>query len=83
MANLADQVSVALQNAEFYRAAIVTSDRANALLNMMQSLTHDLGAQSFVLSALCSVKRMVSSMHSYASIWSIGERSGLVALSFL
>ena len=30
MTNLADQVSVALQNAEFYRAAIVTSDRANA-----------------------------------------------------
>lgn len=59
LTNLAQQVSVALHNAEFYRAAIVTSERANALLNMMQSLTHDLGAQSLVLSVATHASTLV------------------------
>lgn len=47
--NLTQHVSIALRNAEIYRAAIVTQERANALLQMIQSLSQDLGAQSTIL----------------------------------
>jgi adenylate cyclase len=49
MENLTQHVSIALRNAEIYRAAIVTQERANALLQMIQSLSQDLGAQSTIL----------------------------------
>eukprot|EP00439_Symbiodinium_sp_Y106_P083022 s1781_g22.t2 len=59
LGNLADQVSVALHNAEFYRAAIVTSERANALLQMLQSLTQGLGAQSLIFSVATHASTLV------------------------
>ena len=39
---LAEQVSVALHNAEFYRAAIITSERANAAWQETEKMTYDL-----------------------------------------
>jgi len=70
---LAEQVSVALHNAEFYRAAIITSERANALLNMMQSLTHDLGAQSLILSVATHAATLVRADR--CSVFLIDERA--------
>merc|ERR1712217_356825 len=47
--NLSMRVSIALRHAEVYRAAIMTNERAGALLQMIQSLSQDLGAQSLIL----------------------------------
>jgi len=47
--NLTQHVSVCLRNADLYMAAIVTSERSNALLSMIQSLSQDLGAQSTMM----------------------------------
>eukprot|EP00435_Cladocopium_sp_Y103_P047227 s989_g13.t2 len=73
LSNLAEHVSVAVHNAEFYRAAIVTSERANALLQMMQSLTHDLGAQSLVLSVATHASTLVRADR--CSVFLVDERA--------
>merc|ERR1719207_24256 len=57
--NLTQHVSVALRNAEVYRAAIVTSERANALLHMIQSLSQDLGVQSMILTVTMHANELV------------------------
>jgi len=57
--NLAEHASIALRNAEVYRAAIVTSERANGLLNMIQSLSQDLGAQSLILTVTMHANELV------------------------
>merc|ERR1719238_338460 len=57
--NLTQHCSVALRNAEVYRAAIVTSERANALLHMIQSLSQDLGAQSTILTITMHANQLV------------------------
>lgn len=73
LSNLAEHVSVAVHNAEFYRAAIVTSERANALLQMMQSLTHDLGPQSLVLSVATHASTLVRADR--CSVFLVDERT--------
>merc|ERR1719326_506280 len=57
--NLCTQCSIALRNAEVYRAAIVTSERANALLTMIQSLSQGLGVQSIVLNVTTHANELV------------------------
>merc|ERR1719238_2084025 len=59
MENLTQHVSVALRNAEVYRAAIVTSERASALLHMIQSLSQDLGMQSTILTITMHANELV------------------------
>lgn len=81
---LTQHVSIALRNAEIYRAAIVTSERANALLHMVQSLSQDLGVQSTILtitmhaSELVQADRctvfLVDEMHE--QLWSVSTDSG-------
>jgi len=75
LGNLADQVSVALHNAEFYRAAIVTSERANALLQMLQSLTTEgLGAQSLILSVATHASTLVNADR--CTVFLVDDRAG-------
>lgn len=57
--NLTQHVSIALRNAEIYRAAITTSERANALLHMIQSLSQDLGMQSTILTITMHANELV------------------------
>ncbi|CAE7944502.1 Pde11 [Symbiodinium sp. KB8] len=74
LGNLADQVSVALHNAEFYRAAIVTSERANALLQMLQSLTQGLGAQSLIFSVATHASTLVHADR--CTVFLVDDRAG-------
>jgi GAF domain-containing protein len=53
------QVAVALRNAEVYKAAIVASERSNALLQMLQSFTQDLGMQSANLTITMHARGLV------------------------
>jgi len=59
MENLSQHASIALRNAEVYRAAIVTSERASALVRMMQALSQDLGTQSLVLTVTTHAHELV------------------------
>lgn len=70
--NLTEHVSVSLRNAEVYRAAIVTSERANALLSMLQSLSDDLGAQSLILSVSTHASELVRADR--CSVFLVDER---------
>lgn len=70
--NLTEHVSVALRNAEVYRAAIVTNERANALLSMLQSLSDDLGAQSLILSVSTHASELVRADR--CSVFLVDER---------
>merc|ERR1712217_71331 len=82
--NLSMQVSVALRNAEVYRAAIVTSERAGALLQMIQSLSQDLGAQSLILTVTMHANELVQADRCTVflvdakkqQLWSISTDSG-------
>lgn len=49
MENLAQHVSIALRNSEIYGVAIATSERANVLVQMLRSLSQDLGVQSNIM----------------------------------
>jgi adenylate cyclase len=82
--NLTQHVSIALRNAEIYRAAIVTQERANALLQMIQSLSQDLGAQSTILTITMHAGLLVQADRCTVflvdegkqQIWSVATDSG-------
>lgn len=82
--NLTLQISIALRNAEVYRAAIVTSERATALLRMMQSLQQDLGVQSTILTITMHANELVQAdrctvflVDMYKDqLWSVSTDSG-------
>jgi len=84
MENLCQHVSVALRNAEVYRAAIVTSERANALLHMIQSLSQDLGMQSTILTITMHANELVQADRctvflvdeAHQQLWSVSSDSG-------
>jgi adenylate cyclase len=84
MENLTQHVSVALRNAEVYRAAIVTSERANALLHMIQSLSQDLGMQSTILTITMHASELVQADRctvflvdeQHQQLWSVSTDSG-------
>merc|ERR1719230_1721422 len=82
--NLTQQVSIALRNAEVYRAAIVTSERSSALLQMIQSLSQDLGAQSLILTVTMHANELVQADRCTVflvdekkqQLWSVSTDSG-------
>lgn len=84
--NLTQHVSIALRNSEIYRAAIVTSERANALLRMMQTLSQDLGAQSTILTIQLHASELVQADRctmflvdeAKSELWSVSTDSGAV-----
>lgn len=82
--NLTEHACIALRNAEVYRAAIVTSERANGLLNMIQSLSQDLGAQSLILTITMHANELVQADRCTVflvdekkqQLWSVSTDSG-------
>merc|ERR1719150_1949091 len=82
--NLSQHVSIALRNAEVYRAAIVTSERASALLNMIQCLSQDLGVQSMILTITMHANELVQADRCTVflvdekkqQLWSVSTDSG-------
>jgi len=84
MENLTQHVSIALRNAEVYRAAIVTSERAGALIKMMQALSQDLGVQSMVLTITMHANELVQADRCTVflvdekkqELWSVSTDSG-------
>merc|ERR1719245_2423138 len=82
--NLTQHVSIALRNAEVYRTAIVTSERANALLHMIQSLSQDLGVQSIILTVTMHANELVQADRCTVflvdekkqQLWSVSTDSG-------
>merc|ERR1719329_921250 len=82
--NLTQHVSVSLRNAEIYRDAICTSERANALLHMIQSLSQDLGMQSTILTITMHANELVQADRCTVflvdegkeQLWSISTDSG-------
>jgi len=82
--NLTEHVSIALRNAEVYRAAIVTSERATALLDMIQCLSQDLGVQSMILTVTTHASELVQADRCTVFIldekkqqlWSVSTDSG-------
>mmetsp|Transcript_80659 Transcript_80659/g.202943 ORF Transcript_80659/g.202943 Transcript_80659/m.202943 type:complete len:470 (-) Transcript_80659:223-1632(-) len=82
--NLTQHVSIALRNAEVYRAAIVTSERASALLHMIQSLSQDLGVQSMILTVTMHANELVQADRCTVflvdekkqQLWSVSTDSG-------
>jgi len=84
MENLTQHVCIALRNAEVYRAAIVTSERASALLHMIQSLSQDLGVQSMILTITMHANELVQADRCTVflvdehkqQLWSVSTDSG-------
>jgi len=84
MENLTQHCGIALRNAEIFRAAIVTSERANALLQLISSLSQDLGLQSVVLTVTTHASDLVQAdrctvflvNESKKQLWSISTDDG-------
>lgn len=81
---LSQHVGVAMRNAELYGEAIASSERATGLLNAIQSLSHDLGAQSLLLTITIHANKIVNSQRSTVFIvdevrqqlWSVCSDTG-------
>jgi len=84
MGHLTQHVGIALRNAEVYRDAIVTSERANGLLHMIQSLSQDLGTQSTILTITMHANQLVQADRCTVflvdeqkqQLWSVSTDSG-------
>lgn len=84
LGHLTQHVGIALRNAEVYRDAIVTSERANALLHMIQSLSQDLGVQSTILTITMHANELVQADRctvflvdeAKQQLWSVATDSG-------
>jgi adenylate cyclase len=84
MENLTQHVCIALRNAEVYRAAIITSERASALLHMIQALSSDLGVQSMILTTTMHANELVQADRCTVflvdekkqQLWSVSTDSG-------
>lgn len=82
--HLAEHVSIAVRNAEVYREAISSSERATGLLNTIQSLSQDLGTQSMLLTITMHANKIVSAERSTvflvdepnAQLWSVSTDTG-------
>merc|ERR1712137_2763 len=82
--NLTQHVSIALRNAEIYRSAIVTNERANALLHMINSLSRDLGVQSVIFNITMHANQLVQADRCSVflvdegkkQLWSVATDSG-------
>jgi len=84
MGHLTQHAGIALRNAEVYKDAITASERANGLLNMIQSLSQDLGTQSTILTITMHANELVQADRctvflldeSKAQLWSVSTDSG-------
>eukprot|EP00931_Biecheleriopsis_adriatica_P074244 TRINITY_DN48348_c0_g1_i1.p1 TRINITY_DN48348_c0_g1~~TRINITY_DN48348_c0_g1_i1.p1 ORF type:complete len:470 (-),score=101.96 TRINITY_DN48348_c0_g1_i1:92-1501(-) len=82
--HLAQHVAIAMRNAEVYREAISSSERATGLLNTIQSLSQDLGTQSLLLtmtmhaSKVCSAERSTVFVldEGMQQLWSVSTDTG-------
>eukprot|EP00747_Dinoflagellata_sp_TGD_P166922 gnl/TRDRNA2_/TRDRNA2_190490_c0_seq1.p1 gnl/TRDRNA2_/TRDRNA2_190490_c0~~gnl/TRDRNA2_/TRDRNA2_190490_c0_seq1.p1 ORF type:complete len:499 (+),score=129.02 gnl/TRDRNA2_/TRDRNA2_190490_c0_seq1:94-1590(+) len=85
MNHLVQHVGIALRNAEVYREAINTSERATGLLNTIQSLCQDLGTQSLLLTITMHANKIVSAQRStvflvdepHQQLWSVSTDTGV------
>lgn len=85
VAHLTQHVGIALRNAEVYREAISTSERATGLLNTVQSLSQDLGTQSLILTITMHANKIVSAQRSTVflvdepkdQLWSVSTDTGV------
>lgn len=84
LVHLSQHVGIAMRNAEVYREAISTSERATGLLNTIQSLSQDLGTQSMLLTITMHANKIVSSQRSTVflvdepnqQLWSVSTDTG-------
>merc|ERR1719387_79955 len=84
MGHLTQHVAIALRNAEVYKTAIIASERANGLLNMIQSLSQDLGTQSMILTITTHANQLVQADRctvflvdeGKGQLWSVSTDSG-------
>mmetsp|Transcript_20865 Transcript_20865/g.58893 ORF Transcript_20865/g.58893 Transcript_20865/m.58893 type:complete len:462 (+) Transcript_20865:101-1486(+) len=82
--HLAQHVGIAVRNAEVYRDAIASSERATGLLNSIQSLSQDLGTQSMLLTITMHANKIVSAERSTVflvdepndQLWSVSTDTG-------
>jgi len=82
--HLTQHVGIALRNAEVYREAISSSERATGLLNTVQSLSQDLGIQSMLLTITMHAGQIVSCERSTVflldeakgELWSVSTDTG-------
>jgi GAF domain-containing protein len=82
--HLTQHVGIALRNAEVYREAIGSSERATGLLNTIQSLSQDLGTQSMLLTITMHANKIVSAQRSTVflvdepnqQLWSVSTDTG-------
>mmetsp|Transcript_7131 Transcript_7131/g.17751 ORF Transcript_7131/g.17751 Transcript_7131/m.17751 type:complete len:498 (+) Transcript_7131:95-1588(+) len=82
--HLTQHVGIAMRNAEVYREAISTSERATGLLNTIQSLSQDLGTQSMLLTITMHANKIVSSERATVflvdepnqQLWSVSTDTG-------
>mmetsp|Transcript_11187 Transcript_11187/g.25660 ORF Transcript_11187/g.25660 Transcript_11187/m.25660 type:complete len:505 (+) Transcript_11187:167-1681(+) len=82
--HLSQHVGIALRNADVYREAIATSERATGLLNTIQSLSQDLGIQSLLLTITMHANKIVSAQRSTVflvdeaanQLWSVSTDTG-------
>mmetsp|Transcript_59891 Transcript_59891/g.106816 ORF Transcript_59891/g.106816 Transcript_59891/m.106816 type:complete len:485 (+) Transcript_59891:70-1524(+) len=85
VAHLTQHVGIALRNADVYREAISTSERATGLLNTVQSLSQDLGTQSLILTITMHANKIVSAQRSTVflvdepkdQLWSVSTDTGV------
>eukprot|EP00397_Hematodinium_sp_SG-2012_P022594 GEMP01023421.1.p1 GENE.GEMP01023421.1~~GEMP01023421.1.p1 ORF type:complete len:450 (+),score=92.22 GEMP01023421.1:163-1512(+) len=84
MGHLTQHAGIALRNSEVYRDAITANERANGLLNMIQSLSQDLGTQSTILTVTTHANSLVQADRctvflvdeAKGQLWSVSTDSG-------
>lgn len=84
MGHLTQHAGIALRNSEVYRDAITANERANGLLNMIQSLSQDLGTQSTILTITMHANGLVQADRctvflvdeAKGQLWSVSTDSG-------
>eukprot|EP00401_Gymnodinium_catenatum_P016273 CAMPEP_0117496586 /NCGR_PEP_ID=MMETSP0784-20121206/20734_1 /TAXON_ID=39447 /ORGANISM="" /LENGTH=515 /DNA_ID=CAMNT_0005291563 /DNA_START=12 /DNA_END=1559 /DNA_ORIENTATION=+ len=82
--HLTQHVAIAMRNAEVYREAIASNERATGLLNTIQSLSQDLGTQSLLLTITMHANKIVSAVRStvflvdeaHQQLWSVSTDTG-------
>uniref|UniRef100_A0A7S2Q1P4 GAF domain-containing protein n=1 Tax=Zooxanthella nutricula TaxID=1333877 RepID=A0A7S2Q1P4_9DINO len=82
--HLTQHVGIAMRNAELYREAIATSERATGFLNTIQSISQDLGTQSMLLTITMHANKIVSSERATVflvdepnqQLWSVSTDTG-------
>lgn len=82
--HLTQHIGVSLRNAEMYNEAIGSVERTTGLLETIQSLSHDLGTQSLLLTITMHANKIVSAQRSTVflldeqakQLWSVSTDTG-------